>query len=88
MLNWAFGIFNVILGAFLKVLWDSLRDLQKTDEKLLERVHTVETLVIANYPRKEEMADGFKSVNETLDKIFGKLDKLVDKLEQKQDKTQ
>jgi hypothetical protein len=78
-LNWVFGIVNIALGAFMKVMWDSYRDLKKTDKELAEKVSNIEVLVAGQYVKR----DDFNSVTT---QIFAKLDKILDKLEQKVDK--
>jgi hypothetical protein len=78
-LNWVFGIVNIALGAFMKVMWDSYRDLKKTDKELADKVSNIEVLVAGQYVKR----DDFNSVTT---QIFAKLDKILDKLEQKVDK--
>lgn len=78
-LNWTFGIANLILGAFLKMTWDSYKELKRTDKELAEKVSGIEVLVAGQYVKRED----FQGVTT---QIFSKLDKILDKLEQKQDK--
>lgn len=78
-LNWVFGIVNIAIGAFMKVMWDSYTDLKKTDKELAEKVSNIEVLVAGQYVKRED----FQNVT---NQIFAKLDKILDKLEQKQDK--
>jgi hypothetical protein len=79
LFNWVFGVLNIILGAFLKVMWDSYKDLKRTDKELADKVSGIEVLVAGQYVKRED----FQGVTT---QIFSKLDKILDKLEQKQDK--
>ena len=79
LFNWIFGILNIIFGAFLKVMWDSYTELKRTDKELAEKVSGIEVLVAGQYVKRED----FQGVTT---QIFSKLDKILDKLEQKQDK--
>lgn len=79
LLNWVFGILNIIFGAFLKVMWDSYKDLKKTDKELAEKVGGIEVLVAGQYVKREDFAT-------VTNQIFSKLDKILDKLDQKVDK--
>jgi hypothetical protein len=44
-LNWTFGILNLILGGFIKAMWDSYKELKKTDAALADKVNQIEVLV-------------------------------------------
>ena len=79
LLNWAFGLINLMLGFFLKALWDSYKDLKKTDRELADKVGEMEVLVAGQYVKR----DDFQTVT---NQIFNKLDKILDKLDQKMDK--
>ena len=78
-LNWVFGVSNLILGAALKWVYDSHRDLRKADEKLTEKVNKIEVVVAGEYVKK----DDFDKIANT---IFLKLDKISEKIDQKADK--
>lgn len=78
-LNWSFGILNLILGGFIKAMWDSYKELKKTDTELAEKVNQIEVLVAGTYVKR----DDFDRVAHA---IFSKLDKISDKLDNKADK--
>lgn len=63
----------------MKVLHESVRDLQEADKKLAEKVGSVEVLVAGNYVKRDELA-------QSLNAIFAKLEKISDKLDGKADK--
>jgi hypothetical protein len=79
VLNWAFGLFNILLGIVMKALWDSYRELKRTDKELADKVSSIEVLVAGQYVKRED----FQNVTS---EIFRKLDKILDKLDQKVDK--
>lgn len=78
-LNWAFGILNLILGGFIKAMWDSYKELKKTDSELAEKVNQIEVLVAGTYVKRDDF-------DRVAHDIFAKLDKISDKLDQKADR--
>lgn len=78
-LNWAFGILNLILGGFIKAMWDSYKELKKTDAALAEKVNQIEVLVAGQYVKRDDF-------DKVANQIFYKLDKISDKLDNKADK--
>jgi len=78
-LNWVFGILNLILGGFIKAMWDSYKELKKTDAELADKVNQIEVLVAGTYVKR----DDFDRLSHA---IFAKLDKISDKLDQKADR--
>lgn len=78
-LNWVFGIVNIAIGAFLKVMWDSYKDLKRTDKELAEKVGNIEVLVAGQYVNRNEF-------NSVTNQIFAKLDRIIEKLNEKADK--
>lgn len=79
LLNWAFGLLNVAFGFILKALWDSYKDLKRTDAALADKVNAIEVLVAGQYVKRDDF-DRVANI------IFLKLDKISDKLDQKADK--
>jgi hypothetical protein len=86
-------LFNIIIaiaaffgGWVLKMIYDDIKscdgkigDLQKTDQKLFERVGDIETHIAGKYMPRDEITSMFGAV-------FSKLDKIIDKLDGKADK--
>ena len=63
----------------MKVLHESVRDLQESDKKLAEKVSQIEVLVAGNYVRRDDF-------DKSVEAIFRKLDRIEDKLDSKADK--
>lgn len=78
-LNWVFGVVNIILGAALTMMWDSYKELKKSDKELADKVNNIEVIVVGQYVKRED----FEKV---ADQIFSKLDKIMEKLDRKADK--
>jgi len=78
-LNWSFGILNLILGGFIKAMWDSYKELKKTDSELADKVNQIEVLVAGTYVKRDDF-------DRLAHAIFAKLDKISDKLDNKADK--
>lgn len=63
----------------MKVMHESLKDLQQEDKALADKVARIEVLVAGDYVKKE-------SFDKLADAIFAKLDRIEDKLDGKVDK--
>ena len=79
-------IFNIVLGLagtlggwWLKVMWDSLKELQSADRKMVDKVSRIEVLVAGNYVKREEF-------DRALERLFDKLDNIEIKIDAKADK--
>lgn len=77
--NVLFGVIAVLFGWLARIMWVSIRDLQKSTCDTAEKVQRIEVLVAGDYVRKDDL-------DHKLDAIFTKLDKIHDKLDTKQDK--
>lgn len=79
LVNWLLAGFGGLIGFLLNVVWQAVKDLQKADKVLADRVGEIEVLVAGSYITKTD----FTSVT---DAIFRKLDRIEDKLDGKADK--
>lgn len=66
-------------GYILKSTTDAVKDLQKADVVLTDKIHGIETLVIGDYVHRDNMEAVAKVLFEKLDKIDAKLDRKTDK---------
>lgn len=71
LFNMVMGVFGVFLGWMLNAAWGSLKELQKADVKLAEKVASIEVLVAGQYVTREEFSIAITS-------LFAKLDKIQD----------
>lgn len=79
IINWLLGVFGMVLGFMLRAVWQSVKDLQKSDKEIVDKVNSIEVLVAGGYVRKDEF-------DKRLDALFDKLDRIEDKLDGKEDK--
>lgn len=79
VINIVIGLIASIGGWWCKTMWEALRDLQKQDKELAEKVGRIEVLVAGAYVKRDEFGDTIKA-------LFSKLDKIEDKLDSKADK--
>jgi hypothetical protein len=79
LVNWLLAGFGGLIGFLLNVVWQSVKDLQKADKVLAERVGEIEVLVAGYYITKTDFT-------QVTDAIFRKLDRIEDKLDGKADK--
>jgi uncharacterized membrane protein YeaQ/YmgE (transglycosylase-associated protein family) len=79
LFNIVVGVAGALGGWWLKVMWDSLTELQKADRQLVDRVASIEVLVAGTYIKRTD----FEKV---ADALFKKLDLIQDKLNEKVDK--
>lgn len=79
-------IFNVLLaltatlgGWVLRSIHEAVKDLQKNDQALTDKIQSIELLVAGNYVQKSDMQHALDALFNKLDRIENKLDKKVDK---------
>ena len=78
-INIAIGLIGVLGGWVLNSLRDNIRNLQRADSVLSDKVQHIELLVAGQYVKRDEM-------KELTAALFAKLDKIELKLDQKADK--
>ncbi len=78
-LNWALGIVNLLLGFLLNALWQAVKDLQKADKELADKVAAVDKVVAGDYVRRDEFQEMTKALFQKLDRIEDKVDKKADR---------
>jgi len=79
LVNWLLAGFGGLIGFLLNVVWQAVKDLQKADKILADRVGEIEVLVAGSYITKTDFTN-------VTDAIFRKLDRIEDKLDGKADK--
>ena len=79
LVNWLLAGFGGLIGFLLNVVWQAVKDLQKADKILSDRVGEIEVLVAGSYITKTDFTN-------VTDAIFRKLDRIEDKLDGKADK--
>lgn len=80
VINWILAALSGAIGFFLRAMWETVKDLQKADKDLAEKVGGIEVLVAGAYVTKDEHT-------RVLHALFSKLDRIEDKLDSKADKT-
>lgn len=83
-------VFNIVLavagvlgGWWMRVMWESIKELQNADRSLVDKLSSVEVLVAGTYIKRHEFDSAITSLSTAL---FSKLDRIEDKLDQKVDK--
>jgi hypothetical protein len=79
IINYAFAVCGFLGGWVLKVVWESIKEMQKADIKLTEKVSQIELLVAGQYVKNER----FEAV---IAKLFDKIDKIHDIVQTKADR--
>ena len=79
LFNVAFAIIGALGGWWMRVMWQSLKELQQQDSKLADKVSNIEVLVAGHYVKRDDM-------NRDIATIFAKLDRIEDKINKKADK--
>ena len=79
MFNIGIGIISSMLGWWLNNVWTSLKELQAADRELAEKVASIEILVAGQYVTRDEF-------NNVLSQVFHKLDRIIEKLNEKADR--
>jgi len=79
LINWVIASFGALIGVILKAIWDAVKDLQKSDKEIADKVGKIEVLVAGEYVKKEEFTS-------TMIRLFEKLDHIEEKIDRKADK--
>jgi len=67
VINWSLAAISAGIGFWVKVVWDSLKELRKTDADLADKVGKIEVLVAGKYVTREEF-------DRAIQRLFAKLD--------------
>lgn len=78
-INTLMALFGATMGWVLKVIWDAVKDLQKADDEITEKVSKLEVFVAQSYPTREELRQDFSRIFNMLNTIDHKLDQKADK---------
>jgi len=83
LFNWAVAIAGFLGGFWVKVIWDSMKelraDMRKIERDLPEIYVRKDDFKDAVKEIKEDMKEGFKNIDNTLNLIFKKLEGKTDK---------
>jgi len=73
------GALLLLGGWFLRIMWDTLMNLQAQDRELADKVARIEVLVAGEYVKKEDF-------DRVIERLFDKLDHIELKIDSKADK--
>ena len=75
----AVAVIGALGGWILNTVWTAVKELQKADKDLAEKVGEIEVLVAGRYVTRDEF-------NNTLSQVFAKLDTIRDMIAMKADR--
>jgi len=73
------AVIGAMGGWILNTVWNAVKELQKADKELAEKVGEIEVLVAGRYMTRDEF-------NSTLSQVFNKLDTIRDMIAMKADR--
>jgi len=79
LFNAAVGCVMLLSGWFMRVIWDSIKQLHDDDRELSEKVSRIEVLVAGEYVKRDEF-------DRAMDRLFDKLNQIEKKIDSKADK--
>lgn len=79
VINWVFAALSAGFGFLVRVMWESVKDLQRADKELTAEVSAMKVLVAGNYITRDEQHTSQRA-------LFAKLDRIEEKLDGKADK--
>ena len=79
LFNIAVGVSGALFGWWLKVMWESIKDLTAQDNILTDKVSKIEILVAGTYVKRDEFERVMNRLFTKLDHIEGKMDAKADK---------
>jgi len=81
--NVAITLLGGMAGWWMQTMWNNLKDLEKADRSLVDRVAQMDTLVAGQYVKRDHFELRMTQLSEAL---FSKLDRIEDKIDRKADK--
>jgi hypothetical protein len=69
LFNLSVGIAGTLGGWCLKTIWDAVKDLQREDKELAEKVASIEVLVAGKYITRDEFTAVVNMLSTKLDNI-------------------
>jgi hypothetical protein len=69
VINWALAALSAATGFWVKVVWDSLKELRNADNDLADKVGKIEVLVAGKYVTREEFDRAVQRLFQKLDSI-------------------
>lgn len=79
VINILLGLCGGVFGWILKSIWEAVRDLQKADDEIADKVNELEVMMAGAYATREELRQEFTRIFQKLDSIDHKLDRKADK---------
>lgn len=79
LFNVAISLLGAIAGWVLNTIWGAVKDMQKADKELAQKVSGVEILVAGSYVTRAEHSASMSRIEAGLQRIEDKLDGKVDK---------
>lgn len=79
LFNISVGVAGALGGWVLRTLWDSVRELQREDRALADRVASIDVLIAGQYVRRDAFEAQMSKLFEKLDRIDAKLDTKADR---------
>lgn len=77
--NWIIAAFGTVLGFILKTIWNAVKDLQRADTILVDKVNHIEVLVAGQYVSRYDF-------DKVMGRLLTKLDTIENKIDMKADK--
>lgn len=82
LLKWLSGVVMVLIGYFVKLNRDDVKTLQEGHKTISGKVDSIQLLVVGDYVKRAELNSMVDNIDEKLDKIFDKLNEKEDKKRQ------
>lgn len=79
LFNVAIGLSGFLGGWILNVMWSAIKDMQKSDKELADKLNHIEVLVAGQYVPRLEYAGFQNEIRAGLKRIEDKLDAKADK---------
>lgn len=79
IINWLLAGFGALIGFLLNAVWQAVKDLQKADTTLADKIGKIEVLVAGAYVKRDEFDRALNRLFEKLDHIEMKIDGKADR---------
>lgn len=86
LFNIAIGACSALGGFIINSVWNAVKDLQGADRALTEEVNSIHVLIAGDYVKQSQLQQTVDALFKKIDKLSDQQEKIIDKLERKADK--
>lgn len=69
IINWILAALGAAIGFVIRAIWQAIRELQNSERRMTDRLHSVQVLVAGEYVKQDEFLRHSEAMFKKLDRI-------------------